>query len=467
MSFRKAGEGDEITDAECIISRRIRSRGHSIYKITDGEGELEFESGSYFNIGQGLKVSGKVYNDRGFLKIDVGSLKKTDGIYPKILQKIENNVEIKDVPLLASGETMEKLKERIHGCARKLLTAKKTGRFCLLRFHNDADGISGALALTKIIDAYASQQNSATYSVFDAMRDINTLQGENHPLAIILDFGCGEDSREGLELLKASGAEVMVIDHHPNTGKAEEKTDVFLNPWAVNDSESASSYTAGYLAVEVARACGEFGAEPLAPVACAGDKSTIIEISEKDVEKALVIDYMATYAGFKNKLEFYKKALDNQDLYSSVLIQAKEALEKITEDVKAGMKKRLDGPVSVYTIDTERIKSREFPGKGKITTRCFELVGESPTVVLGFWNRGLSFRINDGAVQNGVRADRIIEILKKEMGDFVFGGGGHARAASMRVREGFVDSVLDKIIEIVKEGGEAAKPGGLASGTNF
>ena len=459
MSFRKASEGDVLTDAECIISRKIRSRGHSIYKITDGEGELEFESSSYFNVGQGLKVSGKVYNDRGFLKINVDVLQKAEGVYTKILQKIENGVETKDVPFLASGETMEKLKERIHECARKLLAAKKTGRFCLLRFHNDADGISGALALTKIIDAYTSQQNSATYSVFDAMRDINTLQGEKRPLAIILDFGCGEESREGLELLKASGAEVMVIDHHPNTGNAEENAEVFLNPWAVNDSESASSYTAGYLAVEIARACGESGAEPLAPVACAGDKSTIIEISEKDVEKALVMDYMATYAGFKNKLEFYRRALENQDLYSSVLIQAREALERITEDVKAGMKKRLDGPVSIYTIDTERVKSREFPGKGKITTRCFELVGESPAVVLGFWNRGLSFRINDGAVHRGVRADRMIEILKNEMGDFVFGGGGHARAASMRIREGFVDSVINKVIEIVEERREPAKQG--------
>ncbi len=459
MSFKKASEGDILTDAECIISRKIRARGHSIYKITDGEGELEFESNSYFPVGQGLRVSGKVYNDKGFLKINVASLQKADEIYPRILQKIENSVETKDIPFLASGKTMEKLGEKIHACARKLLTAKKTGRFCLLRFHNDADGISGALALTKIIDAYTSQQNSATYSVFDAMRDINTLQGEKNPLAIILDFGCGEESQEGLELLKASGAEVMVIDHHPNTGNAEGNTDVFLNPWAVNDSEGASAYTAGYLAVEIARVCGESGAESLAPVACAGDKSTIIEISEKDVEKALVMDYMATYAGFKNKLDFYRNALENQELYSSVLIQAREALEKITEDVKAGMKKRLDGPVSVYTIDTERVKSREFPGKGKITTRCFELVGEQPAVVLGFWNRGLSFRINDGAVQGGIMADRMIELLKKEMGDFVFGGGGHARAASMRIREGFVNSVIEKIVEMVKEKGESGKTG--------
>ncbi|MCP4647717.1 MAG: hypothetical protein GY852_08305, partial [bacterium] len=129
----------------------------------------------------------------------------------------------------------------------------------------------------------------------------------------------------------------------------------------------------------------------------------------------------------------------------------RESLDRITEDVKANMKKRLDGPVSVYTVDADRIKSKEFPGKGKITTRGFELAGDAPAVVLGVWKNGLSFRINAGAIEKGVHANEIIASLKEEMADFIMGGGGHARAASLRIREGFVDSVVDKIIEKVRE----------------
>ncbi len=451
MSFRNLGEGNEITNAECIISKRMRSRGGSIYKITDGEGELEFESHSHFDVGQGLLVSGKVYNDRGFMKLRVDSLEKNEGIYPQILEKIEAGVQVKEVPFLVSGEIPDKLKEKILLCAKKLLAAKKLGRHIILRFHNDADGISGALALTKIVRAYTSQQNSANYSVYDAMRDIGNLQGEKNPLVILLDFGCGVESAEGLKILKASGAEVMIIDHHPNEGKAEENSHLFLSPWAVSESENASSYVAGYLAVEVARACGVPNVEYLAPIACAGDKSSILPVEEKDKEVAIVIDYMATYSGFGNKLDFYKNALENKELYASVLVQARESMDRITDDVKANMKKRLDGPVSVYTVDADRIKSKEFPGKGKITTRGFELVGEAPAVVLGVWKNGLSFRINDGAIEKGVHANEIIASLKEEMADFITGGGGHARAASLKIREGFVGSVVDKIIEKVKE----------------
>lgn len=448
MGFGNIKEGAAIKSAKCVVSSRKRGRGGFIYKVTDGDGELEAESNAFFEIGQELLASGKIVNEYGFMKIRSPKLEKTEGIYASILEKAEKNAEVKSLPFLAGG-LMEKLREKILLCARKLIAAKKLGRYILLRFHNDADGISGALALTKVVRAYTSQQNSANYSVSHAMRDIGNLQGERHPIAILLDFGSGEESAEGLELLRASGAQVIVIDHHPNEGNAHEKCSLFLSPWSAgSEDENASAYVAGYLACEVARACGEETGD-LAKIACAGDKSSIIEVGEKDREVALVLDYMATHSGFGNKLDFYEKALGNKELYTSVLVQAGEALERITDDVKKNMKKRLEGPVSVYTVDTEKVRSREFPGKGKITTRAFELV-EGPAVVLGVWKDGLSFRINEGAIGRGVRASELISSLKEEMGDFIVGGGGHARAASLRIREGFVDSVVEKICEKVR-----------------
>ncbi len=446
MSFRNLGEGAKIDNSPCIISRRRKEHGGFSYTATDGEGELEFESGSFFEYGQELLVCGVAYNDRGFMKLKATSVEKASGSYDSILRKVEEGAELKEVSFLAGG-LMEKLKPDIESCARKLLGAKKLGRHILLRFHSDADGISGALALTKVVRAYTSQQNSANYTPFDAMRDIGNLQGQMKPLVILLDFGCGLESVEGLKILKASGAEVMIIDHHPNEGKAEENSHILLSPWKAGSDDGASSIVAGYLAVEVARTCGE-DASSLAPIACAGDKSSILPVSDSDREIALVLDYMATYSGFGNKLDFYKNALENKELYASVLVQAREALDKVTDDIKKNMKKKLEGPISVYVIDTERVRSREFPGKGKITTRGFELVAE-PAVVLGVWKNGLSFRINSGAIALGVRADSLISELKGEMGDFIEGGGGHARAASLRIREGFVGSVVEKIVEKV------------------
>ncbi len=449
MNFRNIGENTALENAGCIITKRKKHRGQFSYLVTDGEGELEFESGKFMQIGEELRISGTVERQYGFLQIIKPKIEPAEGIYAGILAKTEENIKVKELPFLASGEIMDKLRPEIMLCAKKLLTAKAMGRHARLRFHNDADGITGALALTKVIRAHTHQQNSANYTVYDSMRDIGNLQSEKNPLVILLDFACGKDSVEGLKLLKASGAEVLIIDHHPNEGNAQENCSLLVNPWSVSREERASSYVAGYLSMEIARACGEDGVEKLAGIACAGDKSTILPVSKKDKEMAIVLDYMATYSGFGNKLDFYKNAIENKELYASVLVQAQESLDRITDEVKAHMKKRYDGPVSVYTIDTERIKSREFPGKGKITTRGFELV-EGPAVVLGVWKNGLSFRINSGAIEKGVMANEIISALKKEMPDFIEGGGGHARAASLRIREGFVDSVVEKIIEKVK-----------------
>jgi len=450
MNFRNIGENTPIEEVPCIISRRKKHRGQFSYLVTDGEGELEFESHKFMQVGAELKISGTVERQYGFLQIVKPSIEPAQGIYSEILAKVEANTKVEEVPFLASGEIMDKLRHEIMLCAKKLLVAKKMGRHVLLRFHNDADGISGALALTKIIaKPYTHQQNSANYTVFDAMRDIGNLQSEKSPLVILLDFACGKESSEGLKLLKASGAEIIIIDHHPNDGHAEENCSLLVSPWRVSNQEIASSYVAGYLSCEVARSCKEEVGN-LPGIACAGDKSSILPVTEKDVEMAIVLDYMATYSGFGNKLDFYKNAIENKELYFSVLIQAKEALDRVTDEIKAHMKKRYDGPVSVYTIDTERIKSKEFPGKGKITTRGFELV-EEPAVVLGVWKNGLSFRINSGAIGKGIQANEIIAILKEEMPDFIEGGGGHARAASLRIREGFVDSVVEKIIEKAAE----------------
>lgn len=449
MSFRKIAEGAKLENSPCIISQRRKHRGGFLYIITDGEGELEFESNEFLNPGQELHLSGTVVNEYGYMKVRVSKVEKAEGIYASFLAKAEANAEVKSVPFLADG-FMEKMRERILGAARKLLAAKKMGRTIFLRFHNDADGIAGALALTRIVGMQTSQQNSANYTVQDCMRDIGNLQYEKKPLVILLDFGCGVESREGLKLLKASGAEILIIDHHPDDGKAGEVADLFVSPWAFSDEENASHYTAGYLAVEIARAAGH-EAKDLAGIACAGDKSSVVPVSEKEKEIALVLDYMATYSGFGNKLDFYKNALEKKELYDSVLVQARDALDRITDQVKANMKKALDGPVSVFTVDIEKIKSKEFPGKGKITTRGFELAGTAPAVVLGVWKDGLSFRINDGAIQKGVHANLIIEAVKEEMPDFIEGGGGHARAASLRIREGFVNSVVEKIVEKVKE----------------
>ncbi len=451
MDLIDAPEGSQITEVKGVII--FRKKGHDTfsYILTDGEQDMSFEIKKFLQIGEEVKLSGIQNEDSGKTSILKPQIEIIEGVYAKVLAKTEENVKTFAIRFLASGEIVDKLHSGMIKTAKKILTAKKMNRYTLLRFHNDADGISGALAITKILKkAHTYQQNSANYSISDSKKDIGRLRSEKNPLVILVDFACGKGSTEGLSLLKSSDIEILIIDHHPNKGNAEKNCNLLVNPWTVSSDENTSSYTAGYLASEISRMCGEESAVELTGVACAGDKSKIIPIDAEDVEMAGVLDYMASNSAFGNKLSFYRNAFENKEFYSSVLIQANESLEQIKHQLKMNTKKRYDGAVSVYTIDTEKIKNKDFPGKGKITTLAFELI-DGPAIVLGTWKNGLSFRITSGAIEKGVNATALISELKKEMPDFILGGGGHARAASLLIQEGFVNSVVEKIIDKTKQ----------------
>lgn len=446
MGFRNLGEGKRV-EAECAVSSAKKGRDHTAYILTDGENEIEFHSREFYKIGDAYFASGTVMSEQGFFVLKADKMERRPEAYAAVLKKAEENAVVKREKFLADG-LMEKLRERIERVAKKLLAARKMGRFVLLKFHNDADGVSGALALTRVFrNAQTHQQNSAIYRVSDAMRDVNVIRYERSPLVVIVDCGSGGESREGLEILKAGGAEIILIDHHPPEKGVENFCSVFLSPWAVSEEEEASTYPAGYIACEVARACGREGVEPLAKIACAGDKSGIMPLSDEDRERALVIDYMATYAEFGNRLEFYEHAMGEKELYASILFQARERMERVKEEVGHMMKKRIEGPVAVYTVDFEKVNAREFPGKGKLTSRAFELVmHEGAVVVLGFWEGGISFRLNEEAVLQGITAPKIMAAVKAKMGSFIEGGGGHGRAASLKIRRGYTKEVLEEVV---------------------
>ncbi len=347
-------------------------------------------------------------------------------------------------------ELNEEFQGKVKEIANKLLNAKN--RLVCLRYHRDADGICGALLIEKIVRVRSFQQNTSMYGVKNALSDINMVYYEENPLMVFVDFGSGEGSLKGLETLKAKGIEVIVIDHHFPGNNVEEKA-IILNSRLFGEEDELGSYTAGWICGEIAKAAGQKGEEIeiLQRTACAGDKSEVMEFGEEDKQRALVMDYLASYSQFNNRLAFYKKVLKDKELYESLLRQAEDGMEETKEQIKRRMK-AVEGKVKLYTINLEWIGHMQFPARGKSTTVCFETVkDEKEVVVVGYWKNGLSFRINKGAVEKGFGANYFIEELKKRMPDFLEGGGGHGRAAALRIRDGFGEHVVNEIKRIVQE----------------
>jgi len=136
-------------------------------------------------------------------------------------------------------------------------------------------------------------------------------------------------------------------------------------------------------------------------------------------------------------------------LYDSMLKQAKESLERLKESVKANLKKKEKDGTNIYLIGLDKIaKAGEFPGRGKITSIAYDMVKDENAVVIGYSEKFIIFRITDGAAKR-VKANEIIEKIKSSAPDFVESGGGHERAASLKVRKGFEKEILEEILKII------------------
>lgn len=450
---------------ECFVTKSAFSKDVYTYLVLSSDATLfEVYSKDYFAVGSALKITGALteHHNSQILhaeKTEPLSARRAAELFLTIERKISASIKTNEcIPLITNAVTTA-LKPQIDGIARKLLSAQKMNRFILLRFHNDADGISGALALTNFIKCRSIQQNSASYGAAESIGDLNVLQYEWKPLIILLDFGSNEESLEGLKLVRAAGVDVVVIDHHPSTGKLQEFGVAALNPWflGLENCEDLSKYTAGYLACEVSRVMMqnkqlETELKRFAAIACAGDKSKILDLTQQEKEIALVLSYIAAYSRYGNNLDFYRSVLKNGDLFKSVLMQANEKIAEMSAAAEHSMKEKTIGNLLVYVLDLENLgREDDFPSRGKVTTNIFEsLPQEKPLLVLGYSARSVILRINDLAEQHGFAAQELVEKVKIPMKAFVESGGGHRKAAAIRVKSGFGKDVVEAILRILE-----------------
>jgi len=437
-----------------VVTRLKGHRGRGECRLSDGKEEYSIQSGEYVP-GQILYVKGSI-TDIGRMTVVPKEIKEVEPqeekkIFEKIEQSAIEKVSLKDAAPICNDEVAQKLKGRIEEVARKLLAASKLGRFILLRFHHDADGIGGAIALTEFLRCRTQQQNSAIYSARDAVRDLGVLHNEARPIVILLDFGSSKESGEGIQLLSAAGIEVIIIDHHPPDKEHLKAADIVLSPWQVLEEERASRYVAGYLASEIANICGVDAAK-LAKSSCAGDKSEILEISDEDKKRALVLDYLAANASYGNNLEFYKSALQKEDLFRSLYQQADDKITSAANTLLGGAKPKEVNGIQVYVFDLDRVViPKEFPNRSKVATRLFETLSkeEGAVLVLGYGERTVIMRAGSGAIEKGADLAKLCSRIREDMKDFVPGGGGHSRAAALWVKEGYAKTAIEALISML------------------
>lgn len=447
----KLVEGKEII-VQGVVTRSNYHKGSKTYYFTDGEEIVELIYHLPIESGSPIKVTGVVENHHGLSKIKVTSVENLDSSsYLEIQKTAENSAPINEIDFLVRDKIMDSLKTTLLAIARRLHASQKLKREIIVRFHNDGDGISGALSLSSFLKADYTQQNSAIYSVKDAMNDLSKLNNSNHPLVVLVDFGSNVESKDALELLKAAAIEVIIIDHHPTMETISEYTSFCINPWKVANPEIASKYTAGYLASEISRILGKNNLN-YAKIALCSDKSDLIEFSQEDKDSGIVLNYVAAYSSYRNALDFYSNVLEKKELFQSILIQANEKIDKLVSLAKHQIKEKEIGPFKLFYLNLGTIvKKFEFPGLGKSATQVFEslLDKDSSSILVCYGPRTVVFRITEPAFEKGADAVKIIEHLKKTMPTLIISGGGHSKAAALRIKEGFETSVLGEVESIL------------------
>ncbi len=441
--YAGSSEGKKIR-ITAVVTNSFRG---AMYVHT-GENSFRVHHDGNFIPGEIVKIAGVLKNAASFeISADEIARLKTEEA-EKEYRRIENSlVSSFDVsaPKILVNETTKAVSGDILKVAKKLLAAKILGRFVLLRFHHDADGISGAIAIRKTIPLRTYQQNSAVYSAKEAFRDLEILSHENRPLVILVDFGSNDASREGIDLLNAAGIESVLIDHHP-PGKGLESVSLSLSVWKTGEKDP-SSYCAGYLSAEVAECCGS-ESRKLAAIAAAGDKSGILPVGDEEKKYALVFDYLAAYSSYGNRLEFYIQVFQKKELCDSIWKQAEEKIESAVAPLMERLNEKSIHGCRVVLADVEgSFVKGEFPSRGKITTAVFERIGgKEPLVVVGKGEQTIILRANQAAVDAGIKSGEIARGVAEKLKGLVVGGGGHGKAAAIRVKKEFVKEVTEEVL---------------------
>ena len=219
-----------------------------------------------------------------------------------------------NIELFIEDEITEKMKPIMINIAEELKKAteiSEKGNNIVLRFHNDADGIAGALAIYKALKPckiFSYQNKGVTYSPGDALTDIRLLQDSVNPLVVLSDFATNEESREARKLIKNAGIKLIIIDHHPTEEEIAAEAYIYLSPWEVGGD---SFYTAGWMACEIAKLLGLNKEEAKYLYQKVSNEitslMTCLEGHASFFEKKILKEVIKDYDGLIKKIEKYRK----------------------------------------------------------------------------------------------------------------------------------------------------------------
>ena len=368
------------------------------------------------------------------------------------------------------GIAADKMTGDLLGAAGSFAEALLSGAPIVVRFHNDGDGASGAVALNRSVSAIQKRHFTGDRGITWSMHRgidydtpsfygdsllFNSYKSIEKPLVLITDFGTAPGSERAIG--EARGKYTLVwLDHHP-VYESFPARDVphYINTWNFG---SDSNFTAGLLTCILAESLAGVSTDDMKMASLISDYSSYADRSSMEGQhSALILDYLTSIAGRRGSAierltpAYIESVLGDREkadaAYSAAANDLSEALELGVKNVRSY---RCRDGITAFVLDFGALPRSEsgFPLPGRYTSKLQEKIegvnGEG-TVTLVHYGSYITIRVSKGAAKK-VGVLKIIESLLKFQ-DYVESGGGHNEAASVKVREGAVKNVLGMLLK--------------------
>ena len=410
------------------------------------------------------------------VEISEGKIKNSLGIAAKNVYETAIAEKIKDTGtarnakgIVFSGKAYEAVAKRLmpelERAARLLVKGFLSGAPIVVRFHNDGDGSSGAIALHRALSklqkdnftnernvswqmnksiAYTTESFYADKMLFDSYKSIEK------PIIVITDFGTAPESVDAMRL--ASGnCEMIWLDHHmPYEGFPRELAGNYIN---VFDFGGDSNFSAGLLTCIFAQIISDVDVDDLKGAALISDYSTYADFNDgKALKNSVILDFLtSTGKDAYGKPKQMDIILTNPERSEKLFGHAKSLLD---ESILVGTKNiksyKNSNNTSIYVLDFGHVaKLRyDYPLPGRYSSKLqdrLESENGGNTITIVHYGNYISVRISKD-ISESVNLLKIIEKLKTVTGNAV-SGGGHRQAASVRADKEDSKEVLRLLLQ--------------------
>lgn len=370
-------------------------------------------------------------------------------------------------------DATERMWERLRAAAGVLLRKLMLGSPVIVRFHNDADGSSGAVGLhkgiTKLLEEVKAKPNivwimhrGVTYSERDAESDVLVANGYSSmekPLLVIIDFGTSAGSNEGIEAI-GERMDVVWLDHHPvEEGFDGVRLENYINPWRFG---SDSGYTAGLFACAFSHTFADPDTREMESASLVGDYSRFAPKEGPGLEVATILDLITSDPKIVSRSDSnvtpseIESALNNAGRRSELYNYARMRLEEALDAAFISMRPVRTEKADLFILDYGEMRSSDsrYPLPGRFSSRLLgriEEVNGRPSMVIVHFNAYISMRVS-GEISDLVDIPGLIARMKALHPEAIESGGGHKNAASIKLSdEGGKREVLRALTEAVKE----------------